>query len=64
MVVGLGGAAATGRVLSSLLFSVSPGEPVVFVVAAVGMVVIALVATGIPARRAMGVDPIIALRAE
>jgi predicted permease len=64
LLIGLSGAAATGRVVSSLLFSVRPGEPVVFVVAAVGMVAIALVATGIPARRAMRVDPIVALRTD
>jgi len=64
LLIGLSGAVATGRIVSSLLFSVSPGEPVVFVVAAAGMVAIALIATGIPARRAMRVDPIVALRTD
>jgi predicted permease len=62
LVIGLGGAAASARIVSSLLFSVSPGEPIVFAAAAAGMVMIALLATGIPARRAMKVDPIVALR--
>jgi predicted permease len=64
LVVGLSGAAALGRIVSSLLFSVSPGDLTVFAAAAVGMVVIALAATGIPARRATRVAPIVALRAD
>jgi predicted permease len=64
LVVGLCGAAASARIVSSLLFSVSPAEPIVFAVAAAGMIAIALVATGIPARRAMKVDPIVALRTD
>jgi predicted permease len=64
LVVGLCGAAASARIVSSLLFSVSPAEPIVFGAAAVGMIAIALVATGIPARRAMKVDPIVALRTD
>ena len=64
LIVGLFGAAVSGRIVASLLFSVSPGDPAVFTTAAAGMVVIALIATGIPARRATCVDPIIALRAD
>jgi ABC-type lipoprotein release transport system permease subunit len=64
LVIGLCGAAASARIVSSLLFSVSPAEPIVFAVAAGGMIAIALVATGIPARRAMKVDPIVALRTD
>jgi len=64
LVAGLASAAALGRVVSSLLFAVSPFDFPVFFAAAFGMVVIALAATGIPARRAMKVDPIEALRYE
>ncbi len=64
LVVGLGGAAASGRIVSSLLFSVGSGDPEVFAAAAGGMLLIALAATGIPARRAMRIDPIVALRAD
>jgi predicted permease len=64
LVVGLSGAVALGRIVSSLLFSVSPGDLTVFAAAAGGMIVIALAATGIPARRATRVDPIVALRAD
>jgi predicted permease len=64
LVVGLGGAAALGGAVSSLLFSVSSGDPTVFAAAAGAMALIALAATGVPARRAMKVDPVVALRAE
>jgi predicted permease len=64
LVAGLATAAALGRVVSSLLFSVSPFDLTVFIAAALGMVVVALAATGIPARRAMKVDPIVSLRAD
>ena len=64
LLVGLGGAAALARIVSSLLFSMSAGDVTVFAAAAGGMVVIALAATGIPARRAMRIDPVIALRAD
>jgi putative ABC transport system permease protein len=61
---GLGGAAAIGRVVSSLLFSVRTGDPVVYAAASGVMVLIALAATGIPARRATKVDPVVVLRAD
>ena len=64
LVVGLGGAAALGRIVSSLLFSVSSFDLAVFAAAAGTMVLIALAATGIPARKAMKIDPVVALRAE
>lgn len=64
--VGLGLAAALPlvRYVRSMLFEVEPLDPGMFVTAAVGLAVTALVATTIPAWRAMRVDPIIALRAE
>jgi predicted permease len=64
LVVGLSGGVALARILSSLLFSVNPGDASVFAAAAAGMVVIAVAATGIPARRAMKVDPMVALRVD
>ena len=54
---------ATG-VLTRFLFQVSPHDPVVFVGAAVALCVLALVASYVPARRASGVDPLVALRTE
>jgi putative ABC transport system permease protein len=63
-VVGLVAALAVSRVLSSLLFSVGPRDPVTFVVVTLLLVAVALVATLVPARSASRVDPIVALRCE
>jgi putative ABC transport system permease protein len=60
---GLGAVAVTG-LLKSLLVGVSPLDPATFAVAGVLLAVIALAGCLVPARRAMRVDPMIALRAE
>jgi putative ABC transport system permease protein len=60
--IGLAAAAALARLLSSLLFSVSASDPLTFGAVAVLLVAVALLACYIPARRALRVDPIIALR--
>jgi predicted permease len=57
-------AMAIGPLLRSSLVSVSPVDPAVYVVAAGFALVIVLAATAIPARRAMRVDPMVALRYE
>jgi putative ABC transport system permease protein len=62
--IGLAAAAALARALSSLLFSVSASDPVTFVAVAVLLIAVALLACYIPGRRALRVDPIIALRFE
>ena len=62
--VGIAGAWAVSRALGALLFGVTPGDLPSYAVAAAGLTLAALVATLVPARRAIGVDPAIALRGE
>jgi putative ABC transport system permease protein len=63
-VVGLLGAAAASQLLKSLLFGVSPFDPLVLVLAAAFVLILALVASLLPARRAASIDPMKVLRAD
>ena len=62
--VGLAGALAVTRMMKSLLFEVSPTDPLTFVLLATLLLGVALLACWIPARRATRVDPMVALRYE
>jgi ABC-type antimicrobial peptide transport system permease subunit len=62
LVVGLPTATAASRLLRDLLHGTSTTEPSVYVFVALGVLVVAMVASWIPARRAARVDPIVALR--
>jgi ABC-type antimicrobial peptide transport system permease subunit len=63
-VVGLVAAMALGRLMSSLLFGVSPLDPIAYVAAVGVTTVAATLASYLPARRAATIDPIETLRAE
>ena len=64
LAAGLPAAAATGRGLSSLLYGVGPYDPATFAAVAAVVVLTALAAAAIPARRAARLDPMVALRAD
>lgn len=60
--VGIGVALVLTRVMSALLFGISPTDPVTYVVVAASLATVALLATYLPAHRASRTDPIMALR--
>ena len=64
LVIGLAGALTLGRVVSSLLFGVSPADPAILASAGATMIMITIAAVGVPARRAMSVDPATVLRGD
>jgi predicted permease len=64
LAAGLAAVFALARLVASLLYGVSPGDPWTHLSAAGALIVIGLAAAGVPARRAARVDPVVALRHE
>jgi predicted permease len=64
VVIGLGAAAALMRLMKTLLFGISPLDPLTFLAVPVILATAAALASYLPARRAAGIDPVEALRAE
>jgi len=62
--IGIAGALLLSRLMSSQLYGVSPTDPITFVAVSVLLTLVALAACYIPARRAMQIDPMVALRYE
>jgi putative ABC transport system permease protein len=64
LTVGLGAAAVVGHMIESFLYGVGHTDPATYVAIAVLLAAVALIASYLPARRAMRVDPVVALSAE
>ena len=64
LALGLIGVVALSRVMAGMLYGVSPTDPLTFTGVSIVLLVVALLACLIPARRATRVDPIVALRSE
>jgi ABC-type lipoprotein release transport system permease subunit len=64
LLIGIAAAAAASRALESVLFGISPLDPIAFIGAALLLLSVALVATLLPTREALKVDPVSALRSE
>jgi putative ABC transport system permease protein len=62
--LGLGASLAATRLVTSLLFEVSPNDPATYVSVIISLGTITVAACYVPARRALTVDPVVALRQE
>ena len=64
LVVGIGASYLATRALASMLFGVNPHDPLIFFCVAASILVVVMLASYIPARKATRVDPLVALRYE
>jgi ABC-type antimicrobial peptide transport system permease subunit len=64
VLLGVGAAAGVVELMRSLLFGVSPLDPLTFVAVPLGLAAASVAASYLPASRAASVDPVVALRAE
>ncbi len=62
--LGVAGGIAVSRLLQQVLFEVDPTDPLIYLAVSVTLLLVAEVASFIPARRATRIDPVIALRME
>ena len=62
--IGLGAAAGLTRLMSTLLYGITPLDPMTYAVVPVILVIATVLASYLPARRAVSVDPVEALRSE
>jgi putative ABC transport system permease protein len=62
LVLGVAGSFASGRLLQDMLYQVKPGDPEVIGVIVLLLLIVGLLASWLPARRAAGIDPMVALR--
>ena len=64
LAIGLGGAAGVARLMSALLLGLSPADPITFELVPLTLALVVLVATFVPALRAVKLDPVAALRSD
>jgi ABC-type antimicrobial peptide transport system permease subunit len=64
IVLGCGLAFAVAQGLRGMLFGVQPADPFVFVAVPIALLLTAVLASAVPARRAAAIDPMLALRAD
>jgi len=64
LVIGLGAALWLSRLMTSLLFEITPSDPMTYVAVSAALALTGLVACYLPARQVLRVDPVVALRTE
>jgi len=64
VIAGLSGALALSRLMDALLYGITPGDAVTFFAAPPILVLVALSACLVPARRALRIDPMVAIRSD